>query len=265
MHIIVLEKRSAKNFQKKYIRSYRNILPPTKQDCRGLTFCSSTVRFFPATSIHWDMPSINSPFFPSWKPFVPPSGKKKGRHCPEYAYLLGFICHFMLDSEAHTYVNEKAKEKGFNHLVMEMEFDRYLMKKDGIQPFLYPLWRHIRWDKQTLQAVYGVYRHFDLTPRDVKKSLQSMAFYKWLVTTGKTLRRLILRSLMLLSLHYRKLEGHMMDLIPKASAKETNPVLSKIYQNTLAPCRDIIIDFDKTFLNGKPLNPRFQTTFQKRE
>ena len=76
MHIIVLEKRSAKNFQKKYIRSYRNILPPTKQDCRGLTFCSSTVRFFPATSIHWDMPSINSPFFLSWKPFVPPSGKK---------------------------------------------------------------------------------------------------------------------------------------------------------------------------------------------
>ena len=92
-----------------------------------------------------------------------------------------------------------------------------------------------------------------------------MAFYKWPVTTGKTLRRLILRSLMLLSLHYRKLEGHMMDLIPKASAKETNPVLSKIYQSTLAPCRDIIIDFDKTFLNGKPLNPRFQTTFQKRE
>lgn len=204
----------------------------------------------------------------SFLPFletVRSSIRKKGRHCPEYAYLLGFICHFMLDSEAHTYVNEKAKEKGFNHLVMEMEFDRYLMKKDGIQPFLYPLWRHIRWDKQTLQAVYGVYRHFDLTPRDVKKSLQSMAFYKWLVTTGKTLRRLILRSLMFLSLHYRKLEGHMMDLIPKASAKETNPVLSKIYQSTLAPCRDIIIDFDKTFLNGKPLNPRFQTTFQKRE
>ena len=141
------------------------------------------------------------------QPFLPfletvrSSIRKKGRHCPEYAYLLGFICHFMLDSEAHTYVNEKAKEKGFNHLVMEMEFDRYLMKKDGIQPFLYPLWRHIRWDKQ----------------------------------------------------------------IPKASAKETNPVLSKIYQSTLAPCRDIIIDFDKTFLNGKPLNPRFQTTFQKRE
>ena len=103
----------------------------------------------------------------SFLPFletVRSSIRKKGRHCPEYAYLLGFICHFMLDSEAHTYVNEKAKEKGFNHLVMEIEFDRYLMKKDGIQPFLYPLWRHIRWDNQTLQAVYGVYRHFDLTP-----------------------------------------------------------------------------------------------------
>ena len=49
------------------------------------------------------------------QPFLPfletvrSSIRKKGRHCPEYAYLLGFICHFMLDSEAHTYVNEKAK------------------------------------------------------------------------------------------------------------------------------------------------------------
>ena len=32
--------------------------------------------FYRATSIPWDMPSINSPFFPFWKPFGLPSGKK---------------------------------------------------------------------------------------------------------------------------------------------------------------------------------------------
>lgn len=193
------------------------------------------------------------------------SFQKKGRNCPEYAYLLGFICHFMLDSEAHTYVNKKSKEPGFNHLVMEMEFDRYLMKKDGISPLTYPIWRHIQWDYQTIEAIHGVYKHFHLSSRDIEKSLKSMAFYKWLVTTGKSLRRLILRLLMILSLHYRKLEGHMMNLWPKKTAKITNPVLSKIYDNTLESCLEILLDFDQTFFTDKKLNPRFQTTFQSRE
>ena len=92
-----------------------------------------------------------------------------------------------------------------------------------------------------------------------------MAFYKWLVTTGKSLRRLILRLLMVLSLHYRKLEGHMMNLWPKKTAKITNPVLSKIYDNTLKSCLEILLDFDKTFFTDKKLNPRFQTIFQSRE
>ena len=78
---------------------------------------------------------------------VRPVIRKKGKDCGEYAYLLGFICHFMLDSESHTYVNKKAKEPGYNHLVMEIEFDRYLMKKDGRNPLLYPAWKHITWTK----------------------------------------------------------------------------------------------------------------------
>ena len=32
--------------------------------------------------------------------------RKKGRGSKEYAYLIGFICHFILDSECHPYVEK---------------------------------------------------------------------------------------------------------------------------------------------------------------
>lgn len=193
---------------------------------------------------------------------IRPTIQKKGKNCGEYAYLLGFICHFMLDSESHTYVNKKAEEPGYNHLVMEIEFDRYLMKQDGRNPFLYPAWKHITWDRETLDAIHGIYRSFQVSRKKIKKSLRSMSFIKWFLTTGRTLRRLMIRMAMLLSLHYRKLEGHMMDLIPKRTAKETNAVLEKIYKKTIPACIDMIRHFDEVVLTEVPFHERFHTTFK---
>ena len=193
---------------------------------------------------------------------IRPIIQKKGKDCGEYAYLLGFICHFMLDSESHTYVNQKAEEPGYNHLVMEIEFDRYLMKKDGNNPLLYPVWKHINWDKETLDAIHGIYSSFEISRKKIKKSLKSMSFIKWFFTTGRTFRRLFIRLCMLISCHYRKLEGHMMDLIPKRTAAETNRVLEKIYHETIDKCIDMIKDFDSVILYDKPFHKRFGSTFK---
>lgn len=193
---------------------------------------------------------------------VRPIIQKKGKNCGEYAYILGFICHFMLDSESHTYVIKKAEQPGYNHLVMEIEFDRYLMKKDGKNPILYPAWKHINWDRETVDAVHGIYKSFQISRKKVEKSLKSMSFIKWFLTTGKTFRRLMIRFAMLLSCHYKKLEGHMMDLIPKKTAPQTNRALDKIFRETIDKCIDIIKDFDQVILTDKPFHKRFGTTFK---
>lgn len=196
---------------------------------------------------------------------IRPALKKKGKNCGEYAYLIGFICHFMLDSESHTYVNKKSQEPGFNHLVMEIEFDRHLLKKDGKNPLLYPAWKHISWNKETLDAIHGIYHHFDLSREKVKKSLRSMSFIKWFLTTGRTIRRMVIRLCMLISCKYRKLEGHMMDLVPKSTAKETNKVLQNIYTRTIPICVRMICEFDQVVLTDLPFPKRFHTTFKSNE
>ena len=47
------------------------------------------------------------------------------------AYMLGFGCHYILDSTCHSYVNQVAKEGKISHTLLEKEFDRMLMYETG--------------------------------------------------------------------------------------------------------------------------------------
>ena len=52
-------------------------------------------------------------------------------------YMLGFGCHYILDSTAHPYVNRLAEQKVITHTMLEKEFDRVLMLQTGKDPHRY--------------------------------------------------------------------------------------------------------------------------------
>lgn len=55
------------------------------------------------------------------------------------AYLLGFGCHYLLDSTCHPYVNQTADGGVVSHTLLEKEFDRALMLETGKDPLhFYP-------------------------------------------------------------------------------------------------------------------------------
>lgn len=47
-------------------------------------------------------------------------------------YAAGFLCHLVLDSACHPYVNGKAARGKITHLAIEAEFDRLLMERAGL-------------------------------------------------------------------------------------------------------------------------------------
>lgn len=53
------------------------------------------------------------------------------------AYLLGFGCHYLLDSMTHPFVEEMAKKKVISHTLLEKEFDRTLMLETNRNPYHY--------------------------------------------------------------------------------------------------------------------------------
>ena len=47
------------------------------------------------------------------------------------AYLLGFVCHFALDSACHGYIENKIAVSHVTHTEIESEFDRSLLEAEG--------------------------------------------------------------------------------------------------------------------------------------
>ena len=62
--------------------------------------------------------------------------RRKGRETKEYAYLLGFLCHYILDSESHSYVDEMIRKTGVEHVEIEEEFEKKLLRIDNKDPLL---------------------------------------------------------------------------------------------------------------------------------
>jgi hypothetical protein len=188
--------------------------------------------------------------------------REEGTDSGVYAYTLGFLCHFMLDSECHTYVIPLSQKRGFNHLAIENEFDRYLMKVDGHHPVTYPVWKLIDESSEVIDAMKKAYHPFRLTEKSIRKSLRGMRFYKKLLTSGKSFKRVMIRLGMRISAHYNELEGHMLDLKPKKYAPQTNQTLKSIYEKAIPMTTDILQDFHLSVTNGKPLNERFSCNFK---
>ena len=67
-------------------------------------------------------------------------GMKKVRDTGDQAllaYLVGFGCHYILDSECHPFINEMNSSSVISHTLLEKEFDRQLMLETGRDPFSY--------------------------------------------------------------------------------------------------------------------------------
>ena len=48
------------------------------------------------------------------------------------SYLLGFVCHFALDSECHSYVEYEIQRTGHGHIAIETALEGALMEADGV-------------------------------------------------------------------------------------------------------------------------------------
>lgn len=210
---------------------------------------------------YWQHGQSFAPFLKALLPVI----RKEGTDSGTYAYILGYICHFMLDSECHSFVIPLSEKPGYNHLAIENEFDRHLLRRDGFVPIMYPVWKHVLCKENIVGAIHKAYRPLGLTQKAIRKSLFSMRFYKHLLTCGCSLKRLIIRGCMWLTRHYAELEGHMMDLRPKKYARKTNQSLQYLYDNAIPVTAELLMDFHQSVHTGKPLNKRFFCTFKNNE
>lgn len=175
------------------------------------------------------------------------------------AYVLGFICHFTLDSACHGYINRQVEETGVSHVELEMEFDKRLMYRQHLDPLKYDTTASLHADAHGGSVIAPF---FHIRPEQAEESVASM---KRFLTMFRTVRGV-----------GRKAVLYVLDKMGKSEAfagmfvtKEDNPkcaasndVLEERLREAVPVARELIRAYLDWEEKGVPLPERFRRNFE---
>lgn len=185
--------------------------------------------------------------------------KKQGKHSREYAYLLGFLCHFILDSECHPYVNSMEKQIEVSHLKIESEYEKMLLRKDKRNPFSYPIAKYIATDAATVYAIHKVFEQ--VQEKEIKEALQTYRYIKKLLTTPRKAQQKSVKAILKTAGLYKTYAGLLHDFQDEERCEETNQELDQRFENAITVAVQMMKNFESTVAGNTELDQRFDRIF----
>lgn len=178
----------------------------------------------------------------------------------EFVYLLGFICHFVLDSECHSHVQYYMKKTGRGHSEIETEWERFLMYRDGRDPMRHRPSGYLAdtlGNARVIAPFYG-----GVHPLQLRNALTSMKMVGRLLCPENSLKRnLLLKGIGLLG---EDPVARQLVIDPSApeELRESNlALLQKMVQ--AQPVAITLMENYLAYRQGRcPLSPRFSRTFE---
>lgn len=175
-------------------------------------------------------------------------------------YLLGFICHFMLDSTCHPYISEYMKKTGARHDEIETEFDRALMVRTGKDPFHYQPGSVIRIEKNSVDAISEVME--GMSHRDIVRALMGSKFYTKLPICDSEKKRKIKLAVARILFMYRLADGRIIRGEPKDICLESTQHLTQLFRQTVPEAAAMINEYYKQRNGSDRLNVRFDRNYK---
>ena len=144
-----------------------------------------TIRLRNIRSATWEDPCIKK----QRDPFGKCSGNLESRWGKGFAAFLfdGLLCHFMLDSACHPYIDNQIEKIGVGHIAIETEFERLLLLLDGKDPVSFPVGYCMPTDEDLAQGIAPFYP--GVSVRDMSRSIRAMRRYKNLLVMPNQLLR----------------------------------------------------------------------------
>lgn len=186
--------------------------------------------------------------------------KRTPRDSAQYAYLLGFIAHYTLDSECHGFVNSYVEEKQVPHLEIEEEFEKKLLRLDQKDPLSYPYGEKIPTDTPTAHAISCFFP--SISSRQTQRALKDMVLIKKLFTAPQPLKQKTLNGLMRLSRQHKQFKGLMNQRIDNPACRESNEILLKKLYTAVPIAAKLMQEFDRSLQKSVSLPERFDRNFE---
>lgn len=187
--------------------------------------------------------------------------KLEGREKEEaIAYMLGFVCHFMLDSECHGYIGEKMKSSGITHAEIESEFDRALLVKAGKNPIRECLVKHIVPSERNAACIARFFK--GLSVKEIGDAVKSFKTYNNLLRAPGRVKRYTIYGALKLSGNYENMKGMVINYEANPHCKGSCLALSLKLQNAIEPAARVIEEYYHSLDSIAPLAERFNFNFE---
>lgn len=177
----------------------------------------------------------------------------------ERAYIYGFVCHYILDSVCHWYVDEAMVETGAFHTEVEGEFDRMLMVKDLHNPITYPITQHIIPSEENARVIGEFFP--EITASQANVALKDFLSYNRLFLCPHKLKRGLLRGVFAVTGLRKPLGGMIIRLKPDTRCKKSIKNLEKLFNVAQTEALKYLVEFEAAIDMGRPLSDRFSRTF----
>lgn len=176
------------------------------------------------------------------------------------AYMLGFVCHFMLDSECHGYIGEKTKSSGITHAEIESEFDRALLVKAGKNPIRECLVKHIVPSEKNAVCIARFFK--GVTAKETREAIRSFKTYNNLLRAPGKLKRNTVFTALKLSGNYENMKGMVINYEANPHCKGSCLALTLKLQNAIEPTARLIEEYYNSLESISPLAVRFNRNFE---
>ena len=183
-----------------------------------------------------------------------------GIDSPQYAYLIGFICHFAFDSEVHPYVDAYAERNDITHVYLETAFDKYVLLQEGLDPLAFDIYKCVMNTKDCAIAMAPFYPCLNTTKAFL--ILQEMAMERKLLYTPKAFKYTTMHTIFSLHSSFKGFSDMVIKNEDDIKCKESNLYLYKKMIKSIPVALDLITKLDDTIQNGTKLDKRFYRDFE---
>lgn len=178
---------------------------------------------------------------------------------PLMVYLIGFVCHYILDSCCHPFVYHYQEESGLSHAEIETELDRYFMERDGKNPFTYHPASSISPSKSVAETIHMAFPLF--SEKTIHKTLEGMKFYCNLTVTRYEWKRSMFHKILKCVKADREMGGRIVEKERNAETIVSTEELKILYQNALEEVVPAIINLYHAIEGDEILSERFDRNY----
>lgn len=184
---------------------------------------------------------------------------KETKNKAQLAYLCGYVCHYILDSSCHGYIDKIIKKTKITHFEIETELDRYFMIKDNLDPLRTHLTNHIKITDDIIITIKPFYR---ATEKELFKSLKGMKFYDRLLLAPQIYKRGLIYLVLKITFTFKRFQGFVVNYQANQVLTQYIKQLEKLFNQSIDEAAKEIDNFVDALKYNHKLSARFNHNFK---